>query len=113
MQKDAILEQILMVFDSQKEAADALGITEQNFSHSLKRGSKKFLRRLEKIGVDISPLINKKIRFGDVIENSNVGNKGNNYSVEVSSLKEQVKLQAELIESLREQIRLLKNEKGL
>ncbi len=52
--KDLILAEIVKVFGSQKACADALNMTEGNFSHALNRLSKKFLLRLATVGIVIN-----------------------------------------------------------
>lgn len=51
MQKDLILGEILKKYGSQKACAEALGITEQAFSHALSRLSNRFIARLRNIGI--------------------------------------------------------------
>lgn len=56
--KSELLDNILKVFGSQRDAATKLNITEQNFSHKLKRLSNNFIKELESVGVTI-PYIQK------------------------------------------------------
>lgn len=51
MQDNAILSEILKKFKTQKACAEAMGISEQAFSHGLRRKTKKFLARLRAIGI--------------------------------------------------------------
>lgn len=54
-QKD-VSTAIIERFGSHKECAIALGISEQNLSHKLKRLSNKFIHQLKSVGVNIPPI---------------------------------------------------------
>lgn len=88
-------------FGTVKELADMLGIEPSNMSRKFRIQSYKFLKELQDHGIDLN-----RAR----VVNSNVGNKGDNYSVgdRTMYLEEQLKAKDELIESLKQQILLLK-----
>lgn len=56
--KNEILSAILLRFDSQRDCAKALGISESTFSRLLNNPSEKFIKRLTSLGVtfDILPI---------------------------------------------------------
>ena len=54
--KTVIIEEILKIFPNLKACADALGMTESNFSHAISRRSNKFIFRLKDIGVKFPPI---------------------------------------------------------
>ena len=59
LKPDKIQEAILEKFSTQRELADTLGIDEGNLSNKIKRGSNKFIKQLESIGVVIGKNITK------------------------------------------------------
>ena len=56
--KDLIIEEILKVFPTLKDCADALEMTDSNFSHALSPRQNKFMFELKALGIDI-PSSNK------------------------------------------------------
>lgn len=54
--KDVIIEEILKIFPTLKHCADALGMSDSNFSHAITRRSNKFIFKLKDLGVKIPEL---------------------------------------------------------
>lgn len=53
LSKDEILREILRIFPTQREAGEAIGFSESQMSHALKKPTSKFLSKLESVGVVI------------------------------------------------------------
>jgi len=60
--KNQVEAYIRLKFESNKQCADALGITESSFSRNLDRLTLNFIARLRKIGVEI-PYPDEKVSF--------------------------------------------------
>ena len=92
--KEQITDAILDIFDTQKQAADLLGDTETNFSSKIKRGSNKFIKQLESVGIVFdSPIVKEQeVEYGGL------------------SLLEQIKLLKEINQGLNTELKELKHQ---
>lgn len=123
--KKEVSDAIFKTFETHAECAEALGISESTFSRNLNTLSDKFLKRLEKLGVELPPMGSSFQQMN--FDNVNAGIAGvmgknieaNNHQAEneylkekIKSLENKVKDLEQLIESKNEIIELLKKGGG-